>query len=141
MGLKSTILLVLLIFAGGNYLSYYTLLILSPCMHIILIGKEYNDSMKGAKNMELAKITSKGQITIPIQIRRKLNLKDGDKVVFIEQDGKIVIENSTRVALTEAQDAFRGEAERLGLNTEQDVVDMVKQIRREIQEEKNADNA
>jgi AbrB family looped-hinge helix DNA binding protein len=110
-------------------------------MHIISVGKEYNDSMEGAKNMELAKITSKGQITIPIQIRRKLNLKDGDKVVFIEQGGKIVIENSTRMALMEAQEAFKGEAERLGLNIEQDVVDMVKQIRREIQEEKNADNA
>ena len=29
--------------------------------------------------MELAKITSKGQITLPISIRRILNLKDGDK--------------------------------------------------------------
>lgn len=85
--------------------------------------------------MELAKITTKGQITIPIQIRRKLNLKDGDKVIFLEQSGKIVIENSTRVALMEAQEAFKGEAEHLGLKTEQDVVDMVKQIRKELQEE------
>jgi AbrB family looped-hinge helix DNA binding protein len=90
--------------------------------------------------MELAKITSKGQITIPIQIRRKLNLKDGDKVIFIEQNGRIIIENSTRIALMEAQEAFRGEAERLGLDTEQDVVDMVKKIREEVKEEKNADN-
>lgn len=90
--------------------------------------------------MELAKITAKGQITIPIQVRRKLNLKDGDKVVFMEQNGKIIVENSTRVALTEAQEAFRGEAERLDLKTEQDVVDMVKQIRKELREEKIADN-
>lgn len=97
-------------------------------------------SQKGLRIMELAKITAKGQITIPIQIRRKLNLKDGDKVVFMEQNGKIIVENSTRVALMEAQEAFKGEAERLGLKTEQDVVDMVKQIRKELQEEKNADN-
>ena len=90
--------------------------------------------------MELAKITSKGQITIPIQIRRKLKVKDGDKIIFIEQNGKIIVENSTRVALIEAQEAFKGEAERLGLNNEQDVVNMVKQIREEIKEEKNADN-
>lgn len=90
--------------------------------------------------MELAKITTKGQITIPIQIRRKLNLKDGDKVIFMEQNGKIIVENSTRVALMEAQEAFNGEAERLGLKTEQDVVDMIKKIRKELQEEKNADN-
>ena len=97
-------------------------------------------SQKELRFMELAKITTKGQITIPIQIRRKLNLKDGDKVIFMEQNGKIIVENSTRVALMEAQEAFKGEAERLGLNSEQDVVDLVKQIRKELQEEKNADN-
>lgn len=49
--------------------------------------------------MELAKITSKGQITIPINIRKKLNIKDGDKVIFIEENGRVVMENSTKVAL------------------------------------------
>ena len=33
--------------------------------------------------MELAKVTSKGQITIPIDIRRKLGIKEGSKVLFI----------------------------------------------------------
>ena len=32
--------------------------------------------------MELAKVTSKGQITIPLMIRKKLQLKTGDKVFF-----------------------------------------------------------
>ena len=91
--------------------------------------------------MELAKITSKGQITLPIQIRRKLNLKNGDKVVFIESNGKIIVENSTRMAIANAQEAFSGEAERLGLRTEQDIVDLIKQIRKEIKVEKNAGNA
>ncbi|NBD33576.1 MAG: AbrB/MazE/SpoVT family DNA-binding domain-containing protein, partial [Cyanobacteria bacterium] len=39
--------------------------------------------------MELAKVTSKGQITIPVEIRKQLNLKPGDKVLFIEENGKI----------------------------------------------------
>ena len=30
--------------------------------------------------MELAKVTSKGQITIPIEIRKKLGIKNGDKI-------------------------------------------------------------
>lgn len=81
--------------------------------------------------MELAKITTKGQITIPIHIRKKLNLKDGDKVIFIEENGRVVMENSTKVALREVQDAFDGEAERVGLETEEDVVDLVKQLRKE----------
>jgi len=88
--------------------------------------------------MELAKITTRGQITIPLEIRRKLGVKDGDKVVFLEQDGRIIMENSVMLALKDAQDAFRGEAERLGLKTEQDVVAMVKEIRRERGRARNA---
>ena len=90
--------------------------------------------------MELAKITAKGQITIPIHLRKKLNLKDGDKVIFIEENGRVVMENSTRVALREVQDAFEGEAERLGLKTEEDVVDLVKQIRKEKWDKRHANN-
>lgn len=41
------------------------------------------------------------------------------------------MENSTKVALNEVQDAFSGEAERVGLETEDDVVNMVKQFRKE----------
>ena len=52
--------------------------------------------------------------------------------LFFEENGRIVMENSVMIALKKAQDAFAGEAERLGLKTEQDVVDMVKDVRREI---------
>ena len=45
--------------------------------------------------MELAKITSKGQITIPVSIRRKLGVKKGDKVLFFEEAGRIYILNSS----------------------------------------------
>ncbi len=89
--------------------------------------------------MELAKVMSKGQVTIPINIRKKLNLKEGDKVVFIEKDGNMIIANSAMVALQKIQDEFEGEAERLGLETEQDVVNLVKEVRREIHAEKQGD--
>ena len=91
--------------------------------------------------MELAKITSKGQITIPVQIRRKLNLKDGGKVVFLTDGDRIVVENPTRLAIREAQVAFAGLAEELGLETEDDVVALVKEVRRGLWEQKHADNA
>lgn len=64
--------------------------------------------------MELAKVTSKGQITIPVDIRRKLGVKEGDKVLFIEDRGRIFVVNSSMEALRKAQEAFVGEAERLG---------------------------
>ena len=81
--------------------------------------------------MELAKITSKGQITIPVAIRKLLGLKDGSKVVFFEKDNEIVIRNSAMVALEKIQETFEGEAERLGLKTEEDVVNMIKEFRKE----------
>lgn len=81
--------------------------------------------------MELAKVTSKGQITIPAAIRKRLGVKDGDKVLFVEEGSRIVMMNASLNALREAQKAFEGVAEELGLQDEQDVVDMVKEIRAE----------
>jgi len=81
--------------------------------------------------MELAKVTSKGQITIPIDIRRKLGIKEGSKVLFMEEAGKIYLLNSSMEALQEAQTAFAGEAKKAGLETEEDVVTMIKQLRKE----------
>lgn len=90
--------------------------------------------------MELAKVMSKGQVTIPINIRKKLNLKEGDKVVFIEKDGDMIIANSAMIALKKIQVAFDGEAERLGLKTDQDVVDLVKEVRKEFHKEKQGED-
>ena len=38
------------------------------------------------------------QITIPISIE-KINIKEGDKIVFIEKDGNMIIANSAMMAL------------------------------------------
>lgn len=81
--------------------------------------------------MELAKVTSKGQITIPVDIRRKLGVKEGDKVLFVEDRGRIYVMNSSMEALQKAQAAFSGEADRLGLRNEQDAADMISVLRSE----------
>jgi len=38
-----------------------------------------------------ATLTSKGQITIPKEIREKLDLKKGDKLVLIEKEGNVIL--------------------------------------------------
>ena len=81
--------------------------------------------------MEIAKVTSKGQITIPIAIRKALGLREGDKVLFLEQDGRVLMVNSSLEAIQRAQEAFAGEAERVGLADEDDVVNMLKAFRQE----------
>lgn len=53
--------------------------------------------------MNLAKISSNGQITVPIEIRRRLSLKEGDKIMFLEKNGEVVLKNSSLLAIREAQ--------------------------------------
>jgi AbrB family looped-hinge helix DNA binding protein len=81
--------------------------------------------------MELAKVTSKGQITLPVNIRRKLGVKEGDKILFIEEAGKVYILNASMEALKKAQAAFAEEAERVGLKDEDDIVALIKQLQQE----------
>ena len=87
--------------------------------------------MKGGRKMDLAKVTSKGQVTIPIDIRKKLGLKNDDKVLFVEEAGRIYMINSSMDAFREAQMEFAGEADRVGLRDDEDVVNMIKELRKE----------
>lgn len=49
--------------------------------------------------MEMAKVTSKGQITIPVSIRKRLNINEGDKVLFIDTaDGVMMVNPEVRPA-------------------------------------------
>jgi AbrB family looped-hinge helix DNA binding protein len=80
--------------------------------------------------MNLAKVTGQGQVTIPSDIRKYLGVKGGDKVVFMKEKGRVVIENSALLTLKEAQADFAGVAESLGLKDEQDVVAFIKEHRR-----------
>lgn len=47
--------------------------------------------------MELAKLTSRCQLTLPREVRQKLGVKEGDKVVFLEENGRIFIENAEKL--------------------------------------------
>lgn len=90
--------------------------------------------------MEVARITTKGQITIPIEIRKKLNLKEGDKIIFFEQDGRIYFENTALLAFNRIQDAMAGEAQKAGYNSPEEMNKFVKEIRKEMWEERYANN-
>ena len=47
--------------------------------------------------MSEAKMTSKGQITVPKDVRLKLNLKPGDRLLFIvEDDGAVRLRAANR---------------------------------------------
>jgi len=90
--------------------------------------------------MEVAKITSRGQVTIPIDIRKKLGVKEGDKIIFFEDDDRIFVVNAAKIAFSNMRTAFKGEAERLGITCEQDVVTLVDEVREEMWKERYANS-
>ena len=79
--------------------------------------------------MNLAKISANGQVTIPVEIQRKLHLKEGDKLLFIERDGEIVINNASAAAIVRAQAAFAGAAKDFGVTNDGDVQSLVDEVR------------
>ncbi len=80
--------------------------------------------------MNLAKISANGQITVPVEIRRLLGLKSGDKILFFQnQDGEIVVSNASSKAILKAQTAFVGAAETMGVSSEKDIQALVDEVR------------
>ena len=50
----------------------------------------------------LATVTSKGQITIPVEVRRSLGLRQGDKVAFVIDDRQVVLRRTGSVVAATA---------------------------------------
>ncbi len=80
--------------------------------------------------MNLAKISANGQIKVPIEIRRLLGLKSGDKILFFQkQNGEVVMSNASTQAIRKAQTAFAGAAEAMGITSEDDIQALVDEVR------------
>jgi len=86
-------------------------------------------------DMEVSRVTSKGQITIPKAVRERLNLTEGSKVAFIEKDGNIVITKSSVVALRDFLDSMSAEAQAKGI-TEEELLNDLDQVREEMWNER-----
>ena len=80
--------------------------------------------------MNLAKISANGQITVPVEIRRLLGLKSGDKILFFQkQDGEVVVRNASAQAIRRAQAAFADVADTMGISSEEDIQALVDELR------------
>ena len=80
--------------------------------------------------MNVAKVTSKGQVTIPADVRAAVGVGEGDKLLFVRMDdGSITLCSTNLEALREGQRAFAGAAAEAGLDSEEDVVNLIKHIR------------
>ena len=78
-----------------------------------------------------AKVMSKGQITIPKDVREVLGVSRGDRVTFIVEGSNVRIVNSAVYAMQILQQDMAGEAERTGLTSEDDIMALVEELRNE----------
>jgi len=58
-------------------------------------------------------VTRKGQITIPVEIRRKFGIEESSKVEVVEEEGKIVIRKRPSIFDLAGSGAGKGSVEEL----------------------------
>lgn len=78
-----------------------------------------------------AKVMSKGQITIPKDVRDVLGVGVGDKVTFIVEGNVVRVVNAASWAMQVLQQQMIGEAVAAGIEGEDDVAELVSQMRAE----------
>ena len=79
---------------------------------------------------QVVRVQEKGQVTIPLEIREKLNLKKGDLVTFVETEQGVLIKPA-EVIVTEALDEIGRALKEKGLDLEE-LVKRGREIRGEL---------
>lgn len=81
--------------------------------------------------VDSAKVMAKGQITLPKDIRDALGVQTGDRVALIRQDDQVIMMNAAVYGMKMLQVAMKGEAEKVGLSSDEDVSAMIMEMRAE----------
>jgi AbrB family looped-hinge helix DNA binding protein len=74
---------------------------------------------------------SKGQVTIPKDVRKVLGVSEGDRISFVVEDDTVRIVNAAVFAMQMLQNNLQGEAKKSRLESEDDIMQLVKDIRDE----------
>ena len=81
-----------------------------------------------------AKVMSKGQVTIPKDVREILGISSGDRITFVVENGNVRLINSAIYAMQLLQAQMANEAENTGLTSDEAIMDLVKEVRAESEE-------
>ncbi|MBA4544472.1 AbrB/MazE/SpoVT family DNA-binding domain-containing protein [Thermoactinomyces daqus] len=85
--------------------------------------------------MEFARLTSKGQVTIPKNIRKELGLETGDRLAFGKNErGEIVLRKANLDTFDRLQNLIQLAAEQEGITEEQ----LLEDLRKLREERRNA---
>ncbi len=78
-----------------------------------------------------AKVMAKGQITLPKDIRDALGVQTGDRVTLIRKGDQVIMMNAAVYAMKMLQTAMEGEAEKAGIESDEDVTAIIAEMRDE----------
>ena len=83
-----------------------------------------------AEAVEIGTVSARGQIAIPSDIRNKMNLKEGEKVLFFLEGDSLLIKKVQSMSWEEITNPLREAAKKAGLK-EKDVPDLIHKMRKE----------
>jgi len=64
---------------------------------------------------EVSTVTTKGQLVIPSKLRRKFGIRKGTQVVFVEEDGRLIVQPLTREFVRSLRGSLKGKPSLLDL--------------------------
>jgi len=64
---------------------------------------------------EVSTVTTKGQLVIPSKLRRRFGIRKGTKVIFLEDDGRLILQPLTPEFIGKLRGSLKGEPSPLEL--------------------------
>ena len=99
------------------------------------------ESEEGEIAVAVAKVSDNGRVILPPDVRKKLKVKDGDRVEFAEENGRIYVMNAGMSAYRQLVKDFEGAAEKAGFHNKEELMDYLHDFRQEYRRSWNARNA
>ena len=78
-------------------------------------------------------INSKGQITLPKELMEILKVSIGSMITFVYEEDQVLIVNPKIYAINRIQKAMEGEFEKAGLTSEEDIIELCREVRKEVE--------
>ncbi len=80
------------------------------------------------EKIEMATVSSRGQICIPNDIREGMGLKEGSKVIFVLTDDSLIMKKVNMQTFEEITKPLKDEARKTGMK-ESDIPDVIRRIK------------
>ena len=81
----------------------------------------------GTEIIDLGKISSRGQVAIPSEIRQKMKLTEGSKILFLQEQDILIIKKITPETFSEITKPFRETRKKI---KEEDLNNLIHNVRK-----------